>query len=103
MPNMKNEKGFTLIEMLVVLFVITILLLMTIPNVTKHNKNIQTKGCNGLVNMVQAQVSAFQMDHNKLPTINDLVTNKYLKDDPACPNGEKLTVDSEGKVTVSAP
>lgn len=100
---MKNEKGFTLIEMLVVLFVITILLLMTIPNVTKHNKNIQTKGCNGLINMVQAQVSAFQMDHNKLPTIDELVTNKYLNDQPSCPNGEKIVIDSEGKVKVNVP
>ena len=33
---MKNEKGFTLMEMMIVLFVITILLLITIPNIAKH-------------------------------------------------------------------
>lgn len=33
-----NEKGFTLVEMLIVLFIISILLLITIPNVTKHNQ-----------------------------------------------------------------
>lgn len=46
---MKNEKGFTLIEMLIVLLVITVLLLITIPNVTKHNSSIQEKGCDGLI------------------------------------------------------
>ncbi len=49
---MNNEKGFTLIEMLIVLLVISVLLLITIPNVAKHNTNIQSKGCEGLVNIV---------------------------------------------------
>lgn len=38
-----NEKGFTLVEMLIVLFIISILLLITIPNVTKHNQTIQKR------------------------------------------------------------
>lgn len=46
---MKNEKGFTLIEMLIVLLVITVLLLITIPNVTKHNSSIQKKAVMGLL------------------------------------------------------
>ena len=41
----KNEKGFTLIEMLIVLFIITILILVTVPNVTKHFQTIDDKGC----------------------------------------------------------
>lgn len=54
-----NEKGFTLIEMLIVLLIISILLLVTIPNVTKHNQSIQTKGCEGLVNMVNSKNRSF--------------------------------------------
>ena len=46
---MRNEKGFTLIEMMIVLFVISILLLITIPNVTKNQSSITEKGCEGLV------------------------------------------------------
>lgn len=42
---MRNEKGFTLIEMMIVLFVISILLLITIPNVTKNQSSITEKGC----------------------------------------------------------
>ncbi|MDA6141488.1 prepilin-type N-terminal cleavage/methylation domain-containing protein, partial [Escherichia coli] len=34
---LKNEKGFTLIEMLIVMLVITVLLLIMVPNVLKHN------------------------------------------------------------------
>ncbi|MGE6771991.1 competence type IV pilus major pilin ComGC, partial [Bacillus velezensis] len=52
MLRLKNQDGFTLIEMLIVLFIVSILLLITIPNVTKHNQSIQRKGCEGLQNMV---------------------------------------------------
>ncbi|MFF2854521.1 prepilin-type N-terminal cleavage/methylation domain-containing protein, partial [Peribacillus sp. NPDC058002] len=39
-----NERGFTLIEMLIVLLVISILLIITIPNITKNQSTIQSKG-----------------------------------------------------------
>ncbi|KPD01109.1 ComG operon protein 3 precursor [Geobacillus sp. BCO2] len=40
-----NQKGFTLIEMLIVMMVISVLLLIAIPNITKHNSMINSKGC----------------------------------------------------------
>lgn len=46
---MKNEKGFTLVEMLVVLLIISILILVTIPNVSKHFATIDEKGCNAYI------------------------------------------------------
>ncbi|MDQ0231966.1 competence type IV pilus major pilin ComGC [Metabacillus malikii] len=103
MKKLQNQKGFTLIEMLIVLLVITVLLLITIPNVTKHNSSIQKKGCEGLVNMVQAQVTAFKIDHNKTPTIDDLMREGYLKgsEPPVCPNGSKVNITASGEVTAT--
>lgn len=49
---LKNEKGFTLIEMLIVMLVITVLLLIMVPNVLKHNAVINNKGCSALVNII---------------------------------------------------
>ena len=37
MKNIMNQKGFTLIEMLIVLLIISVLILITVPNLTKHN------------------------------------------------------------------
>lgn len=34
--KLKNNKGFTLIEMLIVIFIIAILLVLIIPNITKN-------------------------------------------------------------------
>ncbi|MDA1474854.1 competence type IV pilus major pilin ComGC [Bacillus changyiensis] len=90
---MKNEQGFTLIEMLVVMFVVSILLLITIPNVTKHNESIQKKGCDGLKNMVQAQITAYQIDHKgSTPSIGELRSKGYLKKNTTCPNGKKIVI-----------
>lgn len=98
-----NEKGFTLIEMLIVLLIISILLLITIPNVTKHNQSIQTKGCEGLVNMVQAQVSAYQMDNDGvIPTFQQLQDGQYVKEGIACPNGKNLAIDASSGVVMIA-
>jgi competence protein ComGC len=100
---MKNQKGFTLIEMLIVLLVISVLLLITIPNVTKHNASIQEKGCEGLINMVQAQVTAYQIDNNKVPTVGELVTEEYLRATPVCPNGNGVVIATDGEVTEGGP
>jgi len=45
----KNQKGFTLIEMMIVLLVISVLLVITVPNVTKNNSSINEKGCEAFV------------------------------------------------------
>lgn len=100
---MKNQKGFTLIEMLVVLLIITILIFVAIPNITKHSKNINNKGCEAFVNMVQGQVEAFEMEFHRYPSdVAELVNEKYLKDErKTCPNGNSVSIDLEGKVTES--
>ena len=46
---LNNNRGFTLIEMMIVLLVISVLLIITIPNVTKHNSKINSKGCDAFV------------------------------------------------------
>jgi competence protein ComGC len=96
-----NEKGFTLIEMLIVLLVISILLIITIPNIVKQQASIQDKGCDAFSKMVQAQVQAYQLDNNNLPaTLDDLVNDGYITQ-KVCPNGDALALSSEGEVTVA--
>jgi competence protein ComGC len=101
---MKNEKGFTLVEMMIVMLVISVLLIITIPNVARHNTNINNKGCEAYVKMVQAQVQSYMLENNQVPTMEQLSSGEYLNaDSTGCPNGTKVvTIDSEGKVTAAA-
>jgi prepilin-type N-terminal cleavage/methylation domain-containing protein len=96
-----NEKGFTLIEMMIVLLVISILIIITIPNMTKQQGVIRNKGCDAYVNMVLAQMEAYKMENSTTinPTIEELETGGYIPR-KECPNGEVLEISSSGEVTV---
>ncbi len=101
MHLIRNQKGFTLVEMLIVLLVISILLIITVPNIVKHQASIRNKGCDAFVNMVQAQVQSYQIDHNELPaSLEVLKTEKYITG-TSCPNGKEVNLSLDGKVIVA--
>lgn len=100
MKKIRNQSGFTLIEMMVVLLIISVLILIAIPNVTKHSATIDQKGCQAYVKMVQGQVEAYRMELNAVPTVQDLVDSEYLiADQITCPDGSALSIDSSGVVS----
>ncbi len=96
-----NNKGFTLIEMMIVLLVISVLLFITIPNVTEQSSSIHNKGCEAFIHMVEAQVEAFKIEHNRLPSnFDELKTEGYITEKHStCPNGQAITIDTSGNVT----
>ncbi|WP_010194645.1 competence type IV pilus major pilin ComGC [Bacillus sp. m3-13] len=96
---LKEERGFTLVEMLLVMLVITVLLLIMIPNVTKNSSIIGDKGCEALLSMVDAQIQTYRLDKGSEPaTIDDLDSPEYLEDHfdedgtLNCPNGSNVTI-----------
>ena len=48
MKRLRNEKGFTLVEMLIVLAVISILVLLVIPNAMSILSTANEQGCEAL-------------------------------------------------------
>lgn len=97
---LKNEKGFTLIEMMIVLLIISVLILITIPNVTKHSATIDDKGCDAYVKMVQGLVQTYKVDNNSYPTtLVELATTGDIEADAQCPNGKKIKI-TNGVVSI---
>jgi competence protein ComGC len=97
-----NEKGFTLLEMLLVMLVISVLLLLIIPNVVTQRTAVQSKGCEALIKSVEAQAQAYELEHNKLPTIAELKTGNYITTE-TCPDGKTLSIDTDtGEVTAKS-
>lgn len=100
---LKKEDGFTLVEMLIVLLIITVLILLIVPNLTSKGSHIHDKGCDALVMTVQAQVSAYQLDNGKLPNnLESLVSENYISNEQKkCENEKELLYDaSTGIVSV---
>lgn len=99
---LNDSKGFTLVEMMIVLLIISILILITIPNVTKHSASIDDKGCKAFARMLEGQVEAYKMEFKKIPTLDELDQEGYLKGNKTCPNGTELTIDAaNGSVTIA--
>ncbi|MFJ8087171.1 competence type IV pilus major pilin ComGC [Lysinibacillus sp. NPDC095746] len=99
MKRIKQQAGFTLVEMLIVLLIISVLILITIPNVTKHFATVDEKGCKAYISMVQGQVEAYRVDFMTYPTIENLVEKGYLKKgETTCPNKEEIMITNDGEV-----
>ncbi len=94
--KIKEQRAFTLIEMMIVLLIISILLIVTLPNITKHNSKINSTGCEAFIKMVEAEVQAYYMDNSSYPdSTEDLVAEGYLKEgQTTCPNGKKLSINN---------
>ncbi|WP_010530979.1 competence type IV pilus major pilin ComGC [Lentibacillus jeotgali] len=96
----KNQRGFTLIEMLIVLMIISVLIILIVPNLADKSQEVNEKGCDALVTVVQAQSDAYFIEKNSHPTIQDLVSNNYINDDQqTCPDGTALTIATNGIVS----
>ncbi|MDQ0481679.1 competence type IV pilus major pilin ComGC [Guptibacillus hwajinpoensis] len=96
----KQEKGFTLIEMMIVIMIISVLLLIAVPSLTKNNEVVEGKSCEATVKVAQTQVAAYKADKKTYPASMDvLVSDGYLDmDEATCPGGQTLTI-TNGKVT----
>lgn len=88
-----DERAFTLIEMMIVLMIISVLLHMS-----KNNTIAQEKSCEATIELLQAQVGAYQIEHNSLPSsLATLVDEGYIQK-IECPGGETLQLTVDGKV-----
>jgi competence protein ComGC len=113
LTNMKHagraircQEGFTLIEMLIVLFVIGALLLVILPNLTGTGEDAQAKACDANVKLIQTQSESYYLDnaHTYPSGVDVLVREGYLSNRPVCPADENATYSiqqTSGEVTCS--
>lgn len=92
----KKAKAFTLIEMLLVLLIISLLLILIIPNIAKQTAHIQSTGCNTQVKMVNSQIEAYALKHNRNPSsIDELVADGFIKEaQKTCKSGETISISN---------
>lgn len=90
---MTEKNAFTLLEMMIVLLIITVILLITIPNIAQKEKIIREKGCRSLLKTVDSQILLYEIDNDAMPSMQDLIQKGYLKEEQAkCPNGESVEI-----------
>lgn len=85
----RDSKGFTLVELMVVLLIIGILVAIAIPIYNKTQAEAQKKSCQANLRTIDGAIAQYQADGNDmddLTVVNDLVGD-YLKKEPKCPSG----------------
>ncbi|HFI0054480.1 TPA: competence type IV pilus major pilin ComGC [Streptococcus suis] len=75
--KLKN-KAFTLVEMLVVLGIISLLLLLFVPNLSKQKEAVQEKGNAAVVKVVESQMELYELEHDKEVTVAELEQEGYI-------------------------
>lgn len=74
----KTVKAFTLVEMLLVLAVVSVLLLLFVPNLSKQKESIDTAGGRALVKVVESQAELYKLSHDDEPTLSALEREGFI-------------------------
>ena len=79
--------------MLLVLLIISLLLILIIPNIAKQTAHIQSTGCDAQVKMVNSQIEAYALKHNRNPSnIQELISDGFIKEGQKIANQGKQLV-----------
>ena len=93
--TMKNKEAFTLMEMVLVLFIISVLMLMIIPNVAKTKTSVEKKGTDALAVVVQTQADMYELDTGtEAASFTVLEDDGYLSANQLTQATAKLTITS---------
>ena len=89
-----NSKGFTLLEMITVVIIVSVLFLLTVPNVSKVINSVDNRACSAMTKVVDSAIAQFKLDYGSMPnSMNDLVNGGYLNSNQiTCSNGKGLSI-----------
>lgn len=95
----RAERGFTLVEIMIVVLIIGILLAIAVPNFVKARESSRAKSCVANLKQIDAAKEQWAMDNNKSngdPVAWADLTPAYLKSQPSCPSGGTYTIGNVG-------
>ncbi len=102
----RNEKGFTLIELMVVVLIIGILVAVAIPVFGSAAENARDKSCIANMRTIAGAVSQYNAEWNTdTATMAQLTggTDPFLKSTPNDPHGAySYAIDANGVVSIGA-
>ncbi|MBR0214775.1 MAG: prepilin-type N-terminal cleavage/methylation domain-containing protein, partial [Solobacterium sp.] len=69
------RKGFTLLEMVIVVTIISILFLLTVPNIQTVLGIVDKKGCDALIKVADSAILQYRLEYDQNPgSVSDLIS-----------------------------
>lgn len=93
-----ENKGFTLLEMMVVLTVVAAIFLLTVPNISSVMNIVNDQSCDNQLKIVDTAILEYQLAYDYLPNnIEQLIEEGLLTEKQCvCKNGCEIYI-SQGK------
>jgi len=96
----KQDAGFTIMELIVVMTIISILMLIAVPRFASAIKMAKEAVLKEDLHVMRAAIDSYTMDKQKAPqSLNDLITDGYLRaipEDPFTHSKDTWVTDSNG-------
>lgn len=106
MRRAQDQKGFTLVELMLVVVILGILVAIAVPLYNAQTEKAKTTTCQANQRIIKSAIVQWSMDPDNenagIPELGDLVVGGYLQSLPECPSNGEYSIDQEdGSVTWS--
>lgn len=96
-----NQNGFTLLEMTIVIIIISVLFLLTVPNIQKTLSIVNNKGCKAIEKVGDAAILQYKLEYDEYPgSVTDLINAGLLTEEQIKCDGSKSLVISDGQAYI---
>lgn len=96
----KTLKAFTLIEMLVVLLIISVLLLLFVPNLSKQKDAVKDTGGAAIVKVVESQAELYELNNSGDATLSALIEKGMITSEQSQSYNEYYAKHTDQSATV---